>query len=942
MDKARKSLIRITVFFALLIGICAVRFGAAEDAGGELKWDPSVVRGRLDNGFTYSIRVNKKPEKRVELRLVVRAGAILEPDGQYGLAHYIEHMGFNGTKHFAAGELVKYFETVGVEFGPDTNAYTWVDDTVYLLTLPTDTPEPLEKGLVTMSDYAGGMLFLPEEIEKERGVILEELRLSRGVQFRILEKGVKIVLKGTRYTDRLVIGTKESVESFKQQNFIDFYNKWYRPDMLSLVVVGDVDPAQVEKRIKEIFSELPAPPPGSEPLPAYPAPQHDDIYSGIVTDPEMPVSLALVVFTRDPIRTRTEADCRQKTIDNIALGIYNNRLNELSLKDKPPFKSAGVNAGWSMKAFDIIGVLAMADMKKEKKALGAVITEIERIRRFGILPEELDEQKRNIEESLRAEVAEQDKRESGGIAGELVSSVIYGDIILDPATRKEMFDRMKDTITVEDVKASVERLFAPKNMTVLFVLPEFQKSMYKESDLIETVEKAQAAEIQPYTREKAVKSTDYAALVPGKIADRKTFDSIGVTEVKFENGMRVFIKPTDFQKDEIIFGSWSLGGMLFEDYGNRGIGTLAAVSWMEGGTKDLTSIQINRMLSGKTVNIRANGAENYSLSGSTVGKDFEETLQWLRDYLTIPGFRDEAVSKEKGLIIDGMKQDDTDQDAAAGNAMRELLCPGNPVSYRPSEDDLNRLTPDQLRKFHETVFSPSGMEFTFVGNLDVEKTIKLAAKYLGSIPAREAAPAPADARVCSPPKGLTRREVYVGMEKRTNVRVVMPGPAKDSPDMPAVTVMSKVVDIRMNDILREELGGTYYAYIYPGSNLYIRGMNFLFAGFATDPDKVEKLLDRMYGIFSDLAANGPTDEEMKRAREVFAKDYEESLKRNGFWLGAINGNDSTGLPLDFELKTREQLQTVTPVQVRDAAKKYLLTDTRIEIIALPEKKNSSQ
>ena len=901
----------------------------------DLTWDPSVIRGKLDNGLEYFIKENKKPEQRVELRLAVKSGSINETDEEQGIAHFTEHMGFNGTEHFAAGESIDYFESIGSEFGPDTNAYTWFDHTMYMLSLPTDTEEPLEKGLITMLDYAGGMLFLPEEVKKERGVVLEELRLGRDLSTRFWDQAMAMVLKDSKYQDRLPIGKKEKIDKFTSELFKTFYGRTYRADRMAFVVVGDIDAKSVEAQIKETFNQLDKPA-DSEPLKLYPHEPHEQPYAGIITDPEMYLSEVLVMFTRDPSSVRTQGDFRQKIIDKLATGIYNSRLNELTLQENPPFKTASFMDDWRMMGVEVLVADATTEKEKEKAGLMALLTEIERIRRHGILQVELDEQISNTSEFLRKMAVEKDKLDSAMLANNLADSYLYKDISPGVVATRDLFEQIKDGITVQEVQAAVEHIFEPVNMTALFFLPDEQKSMYQDQDLLDVIAQARTEDVAAYERKAAEKSTDYDALVPGEIVKREHIDTVDAEYVTFSNGLRVLVKSTDFKEDEIVFDSFAPGGVLLESYADIGLTKLAVNAWLQGGTKDLTSVEIDRLMSGKTIKIRANGRENFSLSGSTVNKDFEETLQWLRDYLTMPGYRKEGVAKARAMIEDEINGLNADQTGLFNMKFSELMCPGNPIAYTPTVEQIKAIPEQALFAMHQACTAPGNMEMVFVGNLDVEKTLGLIAKYLGSIPERNVVPVPEGMRVCRLPVGHTRTVIYKGNEPRTEIAVMLPGIPMDHPDLPALRVMSKVVDTRMLKKLREEMGGTYYTYLYPAHNTYINGRNYLFGGIATDPDRVEEMMTTMYQIFEDLIKEGPTPEEMNAAKQVAAKDHEEELKENSYWAAIMAWKPAAGMPLDIELSQTDAVQSVTPEQVVEVAKKYLHSDNIVELIALPE------
>ncbi|MEW5947059.1 MAG: insulinase family protein, partial [bacterium] len=884
------------------------------DLNEELPWNPALTRGVLENGFAYFIRENKKPEKRAEVRLYVKAGSILEEDSEQGIAHYLEHMAFNGTANFPPGELDKFLELLGMEIGSDNNAFTSFDRTVYILTVPVEG-DNLDTAFTVMADYAGGMLFLPKEVNLERGVILEEERLGRSVERRLFEKGLQIALKGSKYPDRLPIGKVERIEKFSSDDFKRFYRTWYRADRMALAVVGDVDSPEVEAKIRKKFSALPAPP-DSEPLPAFPAPRHDETYTGMITDPELPVGGAGLTLTREPSPRRTTGDFYRRTLQNVALAIYNNRLEEIASSAKnPPFKQAGAMRLREIVWFDLSAVYSVANMNRELETLEVILREMERIRRHGVLPEEIAEQIANIEESYRQRVEEKDKTESENLLEDIGKAFYYDFIPTDVEYDQLLFSRLKSLVTLEGVSAAFREMFEPVNMTAILALPRFMKSKYTTEQIEKVIAKITSESIPPYVREEKKKDFDYSKLIPGTIAERETIEGLGITRLVFENGLRVLLKPTDFKEDEIAFNSFAPGGALLENYSTRGLAEVAELAWIWGGTGDFTRTEIERMQSGRTIRLWTDGGYNLSINGETVKKDFEETLQWLYDYITVPGFREEAVERAKKTRIDRIRDLPLNQDEFFRATSEATVCPDSPVTAVPTEQDILRVTPEQVRRLQASSFVPRNVQFSFVGNFDLEEAVRLIARYLGSLPPAEPEPVPENARSCTFPEGITSRTIHRGMEDRTRIMVAFPGPHFLHPDVPALMVLSKIADIRLNDVLREELGGTYYTYFFYHKDYYLKGKDYLQTGFACDPGKVEFMLGKLYEVLENLKKNPPTDEEMTRAREVFKKDFEEDLKKNEFWLKVMRGADAAGRPLDYHHGMYEASLKVTPQQV---------------------------
>ncbi|HOX28940.1 MAG TPA: pitrilysin family protein, partial [bacterium] len=520
----------IGIFILLFVASCgAARADYKPDRS--LKWDPAIKRETLGNGMRIFLRENHRPEKRVELRLVVKAGSLYEEDGTEGIAHFLEHMAFNGTKHFKAGELEKYFESVGVSYGGDNNAYTSHDRTVYMLTLPCDDLEVVRKGLTAMSDYANGMLFQPDEIDLERGVILEELRLNQGLYMRVSRELAKIAAPGTRWdSPRLtIVGSQETVKKISRDDFLKFYKRWYRPDRMALIIVGDMPVAQMQKLVKEIIEPIPVAQ-GKPEFPEYPLPDHKDVYTGIIADREMPVGGGAIAMSSRRKPTRVESDTRRDTLESLVYRLINRRLSELKETNDPPFLDAGVWSYFLASWIDLrYGFAATLKMKQEKRAMQAVIREIERARRFGFLDTEIKEELLDDVERARREVKEKDKTFSDSFASRYVAAFINDTPTLSIEDDYKLIRDIAPAIKPDDVKKTAAEMFAPVNMSVGLTLPDWQKKMYKKNDALDWYNEVVAEDIKPYTRTELAKGDDYAKLKPAKIVERNDLPRVGAT-----------------------------------------------------------------------------------------------------------------------------------------------------------------------------------------------------------------------------------------------------------------------------------------------------------------------------------------------------------------------------------------------------------------------------
>lgn len=932
----RKGSLLIATFVVLF---CCVASFAEYVPEKPLQWNPAIHRETLDNGMQIFLRENHKPENRLEIRLVVKAGSIYEEDGTEGLAHFLEHMAFNGTTHFKQGEIVKYLESVGAEFGPDNNAYTSWDKTVYILRLPSEDMEVLKTGMTIMADYMTGILFEPEEIEKERGVVLEEIRLRQGVESRVMRKAVSIAAKGSRWdSPRLtVVGDKETVENITRDDFLKFYRRWYRPDRLALVMVGDITVEAMRKLVEE-FIEPVEKPEGEPEFPEYGIPDHDEIFTGIITDRELPTGGGGFVFVQPRKPTLTEGDYRQDRIELLVYSRLNDRLRELKETDDPPFLEGYISSYGAVPWLELRGGGAVTlQAKREKRALQAVIREMERAKRHGFLESEIQEELREREENSRQRLKEKDKQFSYALTYPCISAFLNGSVSISEEEDYRLIREVAPTITEEDVKQKVNELMAPVNVTLLLALPSYQKKLYKKDDILAWYEEVLGEDITAYEREELKKGTDYAGLKTAKIVEREELDKVEATRVKFDNGLVLYVKKTDFQEDEIQISSYNpYRAGLEETWRTYGITRIMQRLWWNGGTEEFKDSEIERLQKGKSFYI----SPGMSFSGWSINRDLEEAFQWMYDFMLQPGFRKEALKILKEEIRTELKNDKLDQDAAYSRAISEIMCPGDKGAvFIDDEDYYEQFDTSQIREWWGRVFHPAVMQFTLVGNLDVEKTIELAARYIGSLPGGEVPEPPALLTHCPFPTGYTRREVYRGMEDKTRVSIYLPGPKWDSDDYPPARVMSKIVDMRLLDHIREALGGTYYSYIYASSNPYVDGRDYISIGFASDPDRVEELLDEVDGVLAKFVQEGPTEKEMSSAREVFRKDREEDLKRDDFWMSVMNGAEYRPQPLTWRFDLYDRVMAVNAEQVKAVAEKWLTPPTdRIEVIAYKERK----
>ncbi len=603
----------------------------------KLPLDTAIKTGKLPNGFTYYIRRNTEPKERVQLYLATKAGSVLENEQQLGLAHFMEHMSFNGTKHFPKNELVNYLQKSGVRFGADLNAYTSFDETVYQLPLPTDDPALFKNGMQIMRDWAQDALLDPSEIDKERGVVLEEKRLGKGAQERMQNKYLPMLFNNSRYAKRLPIGTEEVLKSFKPEDIKQFYKDWYRPNLQALIVVGDVNVAQVEKMIKEMFSDLKNP---DKPLPRtkYTIPLLNKNQFMAVTDKEMPYTVAQVMVKHPGAEMKTTSDMRNSIIRSLYNQMMGARFSELLKQADPPFLQGGSSIGGFMAGLDVASAYVVAKPGELEKGFKAVFTEIERARNYGFTSTELDRAKQSYMTSMEATYKEKDKTSSENYVQEYLRLFLEEEA--SPGIEYE-YNFAKNTIagiSLAEVNAVTAKYLTDVNRDVVIMAPEKDTAaLPAEATVNSWIQSVKQNKIAAYVDEVSDKPLLSVKPAPGKVVSEKKISQIGVTELTLSNGVKVVLKPTDFKNDEILINAFSPGGTSL--YPDADYQSAAAASSLAGrsGLGEFNSIQLPKMLSGKRVSVSPFIAERTEgISAFAAPKDLETALQLVYLYFTRP------------------------------------------------------------------------------------------------------------------------------------------------------------------------------------------------------------------------------------------------------------------------------------------------------------------
>lgn len=906
--------------------------------------DPAVKVGKLPNGLTYFIRKNAEPKNRAELRLVVKAGSVLETDAQRGLAHFMEHMAFNGTKNFPKNELVNFLQTSGVRFGADLNAYTSFDETVYQLPVPTDSARVFERSMQILEDWAHNVLLDSTEIEKERGVILEEARLGRGAQQRMRDKYFPLILNNSRYARRLPIGKDSIISTFRPNVLRQFYQDWYRPDLMAVVAVGDFDVNKVEAMIREKFGRI-SPVKTPKPRPEFGIDAHKDTKVVMVTDPEQPNTVVQVIYKHPEIKERTLNDLRgslQRSLFNMMLG---NRIQELTQKANPPFVFGTSSYGGFLGNLDAFSSIAVPrDATGVEGAIRAVLDENARAQRFGFTATELARAKQELLQGVEQAYRERDKTRSSSLVGQYVQYFLDGDPATGIAFYYDFVTKNLDGIQLTEVNTLAGRFIRNENRAVVIMAPE------KDKDKLPTIEQVigyidnAGKDLTAYVDQTIDKPLLAKQPTAQPVVKESKVAEVGITEWTLANGARVVLKPTDFKNDQILFSAISYGGTSLYDLKDYMSARFASTLISQGGTGEFSQIQLGKFLAGKSLSVGPYISEiNEGLSGSTAPKDLEIAMQLLYSYFTQPRKDSDVVqgflSNQRSLLQNQLATPTPQK--VFQDTIAVTLGQNNPRRQPLRPADLDQISLDRALSVYQERFANAGdFTFLFVGNVDPKTLKPLVERYIGGLPGSSSAPnekfRDLGIRI---PAGQISKTVYKGLEARATVQLVFSGDFDWKPENTTqIDALAEVLEIKLTEKLREEEAGVYTPGA-SGSYSKFPAQRYTFRiGFGCAPENVDKLIGKTLEIINEIKQKGADPKDIEKFKAESRRETELQLKDNNFWLGYLtnqyfNADDPTEV-----LRENEQLSKVTVESTKAAANAYLSGKNLIRFVLLPERK----
>jgi zinc protease len=923
---------------ALLLAAPVAAQQAAPPLTQDIPVDPAVRIGTLPNGLRYYIQPNREPPNRVELRLAVNAGSVLEDPKQQGLAHFLEHMAFNGTRNFARNELVNYLQSVGVQFGAHLNAYTSFDETVYILPLPTDSARVVERGFQILADWAAGQTLDAGEIDRERGVVIEEWRRGRGAGMRIAQKQFPVQFAGSAYAERLPIGTRESLQSFSAEDLRRFYRDWYRPDLMAVVVVGDIDPARAEALIRQNFGAIPAPR-TPRPRPVVQVPGNREPRFSVATDPEATNHSVQVSFQHPARPVRTVGDFRREVVQGLHDAMVNARFDEISRTPESPFVAAFASQGRTVRTLESYTLYAVAKENATEGALGALLTEAERVSQHGFTAGELERAKAELLRAWERRYAERDKLRSGQIVGRYVAHFLEGEPIPGVATAYELHRALVPGVTLDEVNRLARELITEENRVILASGPE--KAGVRaptEQSLAAVFQQVRGRPVTAYVDNVASTPLLASAPRPGRVVSERAIPEIGVTEWRLSNGARVLLKPTDFKADEVVFRAYSPGGLSLVPDAEFPSVMMASSLVGAGGLGSMSRVQLQKALAGKAAQASAFvGMYEEGLGGGASPRDLETLFQLIHLSFTAPRADTQAVAALRGQMSSFLRNRDANPEAAFQDTVQLLMAGGHPRARPVTSQVVEAQSLERSLAVYRDRFADAGdFTFVFVGNVQPDSLRRLAETYLASLPSAGRRESWRDVGMRTP-RGVVRRTVRRGTEPKSTTRLSFTGDIPVRPqEVHALRSLSELLQIRLTESLRERLGGTYSPSVTWNVSRIPAETYALTVQFSSAPERADELARATLEEIERIKREGAPEADLTKVREAQRRNLETAVRLNPYWLNALVQYDTRGWDPRTIAAEGALTGAVTSASVQAAARRFLGGENLIQVTLLPE------
>ncbi|MGA0606700.1 M16 family metallopeptidase [Phenylobacterium sp. VNQ135] len=907
-------------------------------AASDLRADPAVRFGVLPNGMRYAIRKQSIPPGQASLRLRIDAGAMMETDAQQGLAHFLEHMAFNGSKNVKEGEMTKMLERLGLAFGPDTNASTGFGETIYMLELPKTDPETVDTSLMLMRESASNLLIEQPAVDRERGVVLSEERARDTPGYRIVKERLAFWLKGQRLPQRMPIGKVEVLKTAPAAQVADFYHRYYRPERAVFVAVGDFDVDAMEAKIRARFSDWKGVgPAGADPEQGKVAPRGPE--AKLMVEPGAQLSLQIAWVAKPDLSPDTEAKRKRDLVESLALATLNRRYSRLARGANPPFIGATAYTFQQEDEADVAVVSVAAEPGRWAEAMAAAEQEQRRALTYGIRQDELDREITEMRALLRTAVAGANTRRQAELANEIVASLDDDQVVTAPADDLALFEEAVKGLTAATASAALKSAFHGGGPLVFMATPKPVEG--GDAALMAAFQASQKTPVQPPAEASAVSWPYESFGPPGQVAERREVADMGATFIRFANGVRLTVKPTKFRDDEVLVRV-NVGDGLLDLSSTRQSPSWAASALVEGGLKKIETDDMERVLADKVFGARFGlGDDAFVFSGSTRPGDLPTQMQVLAAYVAEPGFRDEAFQRLKTAGKTIHDQFESTDSGVLSRDLSGLLHGGDRRWTFPSREEIASAKLSDLTGQVAPHLADGRIEVVIVGDITVDQALAATATTFGALPARPEAPAvPEAAKKVAFPKGGGAPLVLTHKGRADQSIGYVAWPTTDywaDPQRARETaVMSEVLSLRLLDELREAQGATYSPNVGVNHSMVWQGWGYVAASVEVPPEKLPAFFDDVAKIVADLKAKPPTADELQRAKSPRLERLQKARVTNQYWLAELSGAQFEPRRLETIRETIAGTQKVTADDVQRAARTWLKDETAFKLIVRPE------
>jgi zinc protease len=912
----------------------------APDWKAPLPVDPLVQRGRMPNGLTYWIRKHATPPEKVGAWIHVGTGSLNEDENQRGLAHLLEHMAFNGSANFPPGTLTQYFESIGLSFGRDQNAFTSFDQTTYMIYLPDPKPETVGKGLLCLADYAFRQLLTKEEVEKERMVVLEEVRARKGKDQRLLDKMLPLLIPGSRVAERLPIGKEEVVRGANRELIQAYYRRWYRPEFSTVLLVGDIEPSLAEKLVGEAFKDWKAE--GPTPVHADPGVQpYTTTRAATITDPELAEAQWTIVNVKPLRQEKTLGDFRERLIEQLGCWILNRRLSDLLQKGRAPYQSAYCSVSTWFNACTTVSAGAGGTPAQWNPMLVALLTELKRARTHGFNPQELDDAKRAVIAGSEQSVRTEPTRDMRGWLERLNGVVAKKQLPMSEAQRAQCLLQTMPWVTLNDVNEAFRKNFAPENRLLLLELPESKdRPAPAEADILAVAREAEEAQVDALAQKERPASLLDADPGRALVEHDDWNEELEVYSAWFQNNVRVHVREMSFKKSQAWVQITLPGGRLHETAGTRCLADAAALAFNRHATAKFDSVQLRDFLVGRNVAVSGWGEDDalgLQISGSP--EDLELGLQLAHLLLREARIEAPALEKWREQAKDDWKDRQRNVEAQLSERLSILKGGGDPRFLGWSPEMLDRVTLESAQAFLDRHLKDAPMEVAIVGDLSRFRAMELARKYLGTLPRRPRLDGKLDAlRKLKLPRGPIEETVHVDtITDRALVALGWRGPDwRDVKERRQMFLASQILQSRLREEVREKRGLTYSVYASARAAEAYPGTGFVGAYAIADPKKIDDTVKATRDVFDAFLAGGPTEEEMATVRKQIENQLEVQLREPSYWLSLLSDLDYRGTRLSDVAVLRERMQGYTREEIHKTLRKYIKPEGYLQVLATPK------